>query len=458
MKRSILIVDDQKLTREFLIDALSGEYDLYEAEDLAEAKRKLNEEQYDLILTDVRMNDREEGIELLQYIKKREINSVVVVMTGYASIEQATEAMRIGAYDYIEKPFTIDEIKIKLKKALEFSSLKRENRNLRRKLSISKGKEIIGTSPKLKEILKQVDLIADTRATVLITGESGTGKEMIAKRIHNLSSRRDKPFVKINCAAIPEGTLESELFGHEKGSFTSAYRWHPGKFEQAHQGTLLLDEIGEIPPHIQAKLLRVLQEREIDRVGGRKPIPVDVRIISTTNKNLIQEIREGRFREDLYFRLNVVNIEVPPLRERREDIPLLAKHFIEIYCEENGKPVKKLTPQALKKLQNGIWRGNIRELENCIERAVILCEGDEIGEEYFTFDESVMPSSSRIEEIFSSCTLAEAERFMIEERLKKFNSNRTKAAQDLGISVRTLRNKLKLYREMDLDKVSSTTL
>jgi len=458
MKRSILIVDDQKLTREFLIDALSGDYELYEAEDFAEAKRKLDNERYDLILTDVRMNDREEGIELLHYIRKREINSVVVVMTGYASIEQATEAMRLGAYDYIEKPFTIDEIKIKLKKAFEFSSLKRENRHLRRKLSISKGKEIIGTSPKLKEILKRVDLIADTRATVLITGESGTGKEMIAKRIHNLSSRRDKPFVKINCAAIPEGTLESELFGHEKGSFTSAYRWHPGKFEQAHQGTLLLDEIGEIPPHIQAKLLRVLQEREIDRVGGRKPIPVDVRIISTTNKNLIQEIRESRFREDLYFRLNVVNIEVPPLRERREDIPLLAKHFIEIYCEENGKPAKKLTPQALKKLQNGIWRGNIRELENCIERAVILCEEDEIGEEYFTFDESVMPSSSRIEEIFSSCTLAEAERFMIEERLKKFNSNRTKAAQDLGISVRTLRNKLKLYREMDLDRTSSTTL
>jgi len=458
MKRKVLIVDDQKLTREFLIDAMSAEYSIDEAKDLAEARKKLEDNQYDLVLTDVRMNDKDEGIELLHFINKRGIGSIVVVMTGYASIEQATEAIRLGAYDYIEKPFTVDEIKIKLKKALEFSSLKKENRHLRKKLNISRGKEIIGASPKLKEILRTIDMIADTRATVLITGESGTGKEMIAKRIHNLSSRKDKPFVKINCAAIPEGTLESELFGHEKGSFTSAYRWHPGKFEQANQGTLLLDEIGEIPPHIQAKLLRVLQEREIDRVGGRKPIPVDVRIISTTNRNLIKEIREGRFREDLYFRLNVVNIEVPPLRERREDIPLLVDHFVEIYCEENSKPKKKLSAQALKKLQNGVWRGNIRELENCIERAVILCEDDVIGEEYFTFDESVLPHSSRIEEIFSSCTLAEAERFMIEERLKKFNDNRTKAAQDLGISVRTLRNKLKLYREMDLTGASSTSM
>ena len=457
MEKKILIVDDQKLTREFLIDALSKKYEVSEAQDLAETLEAVEKDSFDVILTDVKMNDKDEGLELLKVLHKRGIKSTVIVMTGYASIEQATEAMRLGAYDYIEKPFTVDEIKIKLEKAFEYSSLRDENKQLKRKLNISRGKEIIGFSAKLKEILKTVDMIADTRATVLITGESGTGKEMIAKRIHNLSSRRDKPFVKINCAAIPEGTLESELFGHEKGSFTSAYKWHPGKFEQAHGGTLLLDEIGEVPPHIQAKMLRVLQEREIDRVGGRKSIPVDVRIISTTNKNLVKEIREGKFREDLYFRLNVVNVEVPPLRERREDIPLLAEHFIEIYCAENGKRKKSLSPEALKKLKRGTWRGNIRELENCIERAVILCEDDTISEEYFTFDESVMPQSSRLEEIFTSCTIAEAERFMIEERLKKFNSNRTKAANDLGISVRTLRNKLKMYREMDDAELKSVS-
>ncbi|MBN1164461.1 MAG: sigma-54-dependent Fis family transcriptional regulator [Candidatus Krumholzibacteriota bacterium] len=451
MEKRILVVDDQKVTREFLIDALSPQYVIDEAEDMAAALQQLEQNTYDLILTDVRMNDREEGLELLKSVKNKDREVIIIVMTGYSSVEQATEAMRIGAFDYVEKPFTLDEIKIKLRNAFALSALKLENRNLKRRLNISRGKEIIGCSEKLKKILATVDLIADTKATVLITGENGTGKELVARRVHNFSGRRDKPFVKVNCAAIPEGTLESELFGHEKGSFTSAHRWHPGKFEQADKGTLLLDEIGEIPPHIQAKLLRVLQEREIDRVGGRKPISVDVRIISTTNKNLLSEIREGKFREDLFYRLNVVNIEVPPLRERRDDIILLADHFIQIYCEENDKPLKKLSGGALKKMQAGIWRGNIRELENCIERAVILCREDVISEEYFNFDENTLSATSRVEEILNCCTIAKAERLMIEERLRKYNSNRTKAAQDLGISVRTLRNKLKLYKELDVE-------
>ncbi|MCK4237194.1 MAG: sigma-54-dependent Fis family transcriptional regulator [Candidatus Krumholzibacteria bacterium] len=307
-------------------------------------------------------------------------------------------------------------------------------------------KEIIGSSKKIQKILRMIDMIAGTRATVLITGENGTGKELVARRIHNFSRRRDKPFVTINCAAIPVGTLESELFGHEKGSFTSAYRWHPGKFEQANTGTLLLDEIAEILPHTQAKLLRVLQEREIDRVGGMKPIPFDVRIISTTNRDLLQEIREGRFREDLFYRLNVINIKVPPLRERCEDIPLLAEHFIEIYCNENGKPFKELNKAAVEKLQSGIWRGNIRELENCIERAVILSEADVISYEHLVLDENLHSHPSKVEEIFYNCTLAEAERYMIEGRLKRSGNNKTKAANDLGISARTIRNKLKIYR------------
>ena len=454
MKKKILIIDDQKMTREFLLDALSSEFNVEDAEDLASGLEKMGKIQYDLVLTDVKMNEKDEGLELLKIINDKAIDTTVVVMTGYASVEQATEAMRLGAYDYIEKPFTLDEIRIRLRKAFEYSTLKFENTNLKRKLNLTSGRKIIGYSERLKRILDTVDTIANTRATVLITGENGTGKELVARRIHNLSDRQDKSFVKINCAAIPEGTLESELFGHEKGSFTSAYKWHPGKFEQADQGTLLLDEIGEIPSHIQAKLLRVLQEREIDRVGGRQPIPVNVRIISTTNKNLLQEIREGRFREDLYYRLNVVNIEVPPLRERREDIILLANHFIEIYCRENNKSMKKLSDAALKKLQTGIWRGNIRELENCIERAVILCDKDTITEAFFNFDENTLPNPSRYDDIINCCTIAEAERFMIEERLKRFNSNRTKAANDLGISVRTLRNKLKLYREQDIVQVA----
>ncbi len=451
MKKKVLVVDDMKLTREFLIDALSENYIIDEAEDQKSALEMLEKESYDLMLADVKMNNKDEGIDLLKTVISKGLDTVVIMMTAYASLDQATEAMRIGAYDYIEKPFTLDEIKIKMRNALGYSELMKENRHLKRRLDIDKGREIIGSSPKLKSILDTADMIADTKATVLITGENGTGKELVARRVHNLSSRKDKPFVKINCAAIPEGTLESELFGHEKGSFTSAHKWHPGKFEQADKGTLLLDEIGEIPPHIQAKLLRVLQEREIDRVGGRKPISVDVRIISTTNKNLLNEIREGRFREDLYYRLNVVNIEVPPLRERREDIGILADHFIGVYCAENVKEKKRLSKGSLKKLQSGIWRGNIRELENCIERAVILCSEEEIGEEYFSFDESSMSSSSRVEEILNSCSIAAAERLMIEQRLKKYNSNRTKAADDLGISVRTLRNKLKLYREVDIE-------
>ncbi len=456
MRKRILVVDDQKITREFLLDALSGTYQIDEAENKEEALGKIEKRYFDMVLTDVRMNEKDEGLELLKKIKEKSEDTIVIVMTAYASIEQATEAMHMGAYNYIEKPFTLDEIKIKLSKAFEYSSLRSENRQLKRKLDVSAGKEIIGSSAKLKKILKTVDKIADTRATVLITGENGTGKELVARRIHNLSGRRDKPFVRINCAAIPEGTLESELFGHEKGSFTSAHRWHPGKFEQADGGTLLLDEIAEIPPHIQAKLLRVLQEREIDRVGGKKPIRVDVRIISTTNKNLLQEIREGSFREDLFYRLNVVNVEVPPLRERKEDITLLANYFLDIYCRENGKKERKLTNQAMKKLQNRVWRGNIRELQNCIERAVILSSEREIDEKYFNMDNHVLPHPSRLDDIVNSCTIAEAERFLIEERLKKFDNNRTRAANDLGISVRTLRNKLKRYSEEDVVATMAT--
>lgn len=450
MSKRILVVDDQEMTREFLKDSLSDSYRVDEAVNMKEAMNKLNSSNFDLVLTDVRMDSVDEGMDLLKKIKKSgSKNPIVIVMTGYASVEEATEAMKIGAYDYISKPFTVDEIELKIKNALNYSRLENENRRLRRKLKITEGKEIIGCSQKLREILETVNKIAPTRATILITGENGTGKELVARRIHTRSDRRDKPFVRINCAAIPEGTLESELFGHEKGSFTSAHKWHAGKFEQADSGTLMLDEIGEIPLHIQAKLLRVLQEREFHRVGGKNPIKVDVRIIATTNRDLVKAIKENRFREDLYYRLNVVNVEVPPLRERREDILLLANYFLENYCAENGKKLKKLSKAAEKKLKSGVWRGNIRELENCIERAVILCESDVIGKDYFNFDENVSSISTKLDRILHSCTIADAEKLMIYERLKKYDKNRTRAAKDLGISVRTLRNKLKLYRSQE---------
>ncbi len=450
MEKRILIVEDMDVTREFLLDVLRPKYLVDAVSETVSAAKMLEEKDYDLILLDGRLPDEGDGVELLKNIRQKRVDSMVIIMTAYGTIEEATEAMKLGAYDYLTKPFTVDELVIKLDNAFNFASLRKENNNLRKRLDIQSGKEIIGSSGKLKKILDTIDTIADTKATILITGENGTGKELVARRVHNLSSRREKPFVRINCAAIPEGTLESELFGHEKGSFTSAHKWHPGKFEQADKGTLLLDEIGEIPLHIQAKLLRVLQEREFDRVGGSKPIPVDVRIITTTNKNLMSEIREGRFREDLFYRLNVVNIEVPPLRERKEDIILLADHFIKLYCEENGKSRKALSKGALKKMQSGFWRGNIRELENCIERAVILCNDEAITEDYFIFDENGPLGASKVEEILTECTIAEAERLMIEERLRKYNSNRTRAAEDLGISVRTLRNKLKIYRDMDV--------
>ena len=443
MDKKILVIEDMDMTREFLMDVLIPKYKVTGVEGTKEAELKMAEESFDLILLDGRLPKTGDGIEFLGKLRKKNLDSIIIFMTAYGSVEEATEAMRLGAHDYVTKPFTMDELTLKVKNAFQFASMKSENVTLRKKLNIQSGREIIGSSTSLKNILETADTIADTKATVLITGENGTGKELVARRIHSMSGRKDKPFVRINCAAIPEGTLESELFGHEKGSFTSAHKWHPGKFEQADTGTLLLDEIGEIPMHIQAKLLRVLQERELDRVGGRQPVSVDVRIITTTNKNLLTEIREGRFREDLYYRLNVVNIEVPPLRERKEDIILLADHFIRLYCDENGREIKKLSKGALKKMQMGVWRGNIRELENCIERAVILCSEDTISDDYFIFDEGVSMGAAKVEEILTCCTIAEAERLMIEERLKKYSSNRTKAARDLGISVRTLRNKLK---------------
>lgn len=444
-RKRILIVDDISAVRELLVDALSPSYHVASVASGKEALSRLSQEKYDLLITDIAMPDMN-GEELVAEVKRGEMETEIIVITAYGSVESATRMMRMGAYDYIEKPFTIDKIKHTIEKAFEFAALKKENKVLHYRLKQQERiKSLVGNSPTLQKIREKVRLIAPTRATVLIIGESGTGKELVAREIHCLSERRQKSFIKINCASIPETLLESELFGHEKGAFTGALRSVPGKFELANEGTILLDEIGEMSPTIQAKLLRVLQEGEFDRVGGTSPIKVDVRVIATTNRNLRQEIAKGNFREDLFYRLNVVPLEIPPLRERREDIPLLVHHFIEVYSRENGKEPVKLTQAAMSKLRAAYWRGNVRELENVIERAVILAGGNVLDEDFFHFDDEREEQLSLMEHTFRYGSIREMEKLMILNRLSEHNDNRTKAAKTLEISVRTLRNKLHEY-------------
>ncbi|MBI4831862.1 MAG: sigma-54-dependent Fis family transcriptional regulator [Candidatus Lindowbacteria bacterium] len=389
-----------------------------------------------------------DGLALLEQTKKMQSDTAVIIMTAYASVETAVKALKAGAADYIMKPFTPDEIEHVVKKALYERKLENENRYLR--AEIEQGfnfQEMVGSSAAMLAIYDQIKKISQSKASVLLRGESGTGKELIARAIHYSSPRRDKPFIKINCAALAPTLLESELFGHEKGSFTHAINKKIGRFELADEGTLLLDEISEMDPGLQSKLLRVLQEKEFERVGGTKPIKVDTRIISTTNRNLEKAIEEGRFREDLYFRLNVIPIKIPPLRERKEDIPALAQHFLKKCGVENNKNLKKIHNDAMMMLMGHSWPGNVRELENCIERAVVLCTGDTIASDSFSFSvKAPRPPSGDGIYLPENATVGEAERILILHTLKKCDNNKTKTAEILDISVRTLRNKLKEYQ------------
>jgi DNA-binding NtrC family response regulator len=455
-RAQILVIDDEPLMRDFLEEALSrAGYGVMTAVDGTAASEEIRTNSFDLIVSDLKMPGID-GLELLEHVKKTQPECSVVIMTAYASVETAVQALKAGASDYIMKPFTPDEIEHVVKKALYERKLEYENQYLRSEIEQSFNfQELVGSSQAMLAIYDQIKKISQSKASVLIRGESGTGKELIARAIHYASPRRDNPFIKINCAALAATLLESELFGHEKGSFTHAINKKIGRFELADEGTLLLDEIGEMDPGLQSKLLRVLQEKEFERVGGTKPIKVDTRIISTTNRDLERAIEEGRFREDLYFRLNVIPIKITPLRERKEDIPALVQHFLKKYVMENNGKAKKLDPEALTLLMRHNWPGNVRELENCIERAVVLCSGESIGNEYFAFPlQKTRASSADGICLPESATIGEAERILILHTLRKFGNNKTRAAEILDISVRTLRNKLKEYRENGLLEVA----
>ena len=445
MKKKLLVVDDIPEVKDFILDALRTEYDVSGVTRGTEAIDRITREPVDMVITDVAMPDMS-GEELTKNVKDLYPDMPVLAVTAYGSVENAIKLMKLGVFDYLEKPFTIDKLRHVVGKAFEYSTLKRENKALQVRLNEHENvKSLVGNSIQLQHVREKIKLVAKTNATILITGESGTGKEVVAHEIHKLSSRSNKPYVTINCASIPANLLESELFGHEKGAFTGAIKAKPGKFELAHQGTILLDEIGEMEHTIQAKLLRVIQEGEFDRVGGSRPVKVDSRIIATTNRTLKDEIKKGRFREDLFYRLNVVPLEIPPLRERREDIPLLINHFIEVFSAKNSKDPVVLTETAVKKLCNAYWKGNVRQLQNVVERAVILRSGMKLDEDYFQFENEREEQLSKVEHAFRFGSIRDMEKLMILNRLKDEHDNRSRSAATLDISVRTLRNKLNEY-------------
>lgn len=452
-KNLILVVDDDSAHRTMLRTLLHGwGYEISEADDGATAVEKVRQQGFDLVLMDIRMI-KVSGLEALNEIKAFNPAIPVIIMTAYSSVETALQALKSGAYDYLTKPLDFDELRLTMERAMDHTRLREENRLLRESLgSHFDRRNIIGRSPAMVKLLETVEQVAPTEATVLIRGESGTGKEVIAGAIHFNSERKDGPFIKMNCAAITETLLESELFGHERGAFTGAYKRKEGRFIQAHRGSIFLDEISEMSLAMQVKLLRVLQEREITRVGGEEVIRVDVRIIAATNKDLLREITVGRFREDLYYRLDVVTLTVPPLRERREDIPLLAQSFLKFFTEKNRKPLKGFSPQAMDGLIRHDWPGNVRELMNAIERGVVLSRSDYLSEEdlplIFPSDATVPKEVEGYPGQPAALPLEEVEKAAILGALESAGGNKSEAARRLGITRRTLHKKLKSYGAM----------
>ena len=447
----ILVVDDDPghLTALKTIIKSWG-YTVTLADDGTHAVENVKERPFDLLLMDVRMAQMS-GIEALKEIKEYNPSIPILIMTAYSSVDSAVEALKAGAYDYLTKPLDFEVLKLTLERALEHTGLKEENKYLKDKLSADYDlKNIIGRSRPMKELIDMLVMIAPSEATVLITGESGTGKELIAKSIHHNSNRRDHPLVIVNCAALTETLLESELFGHEKGAFTGADKRREGRFMNANKGTIFLDEVGETSPTMQAKLLRVIQEREIQRVGGEETLSVDVRILAATNRNLQVDIKEGKFREDLYYRLNVVTLNVPPIRDRQDDIPLLAQYFVEKYAEKNRKRVKAFSPLAMDMLLKYEWPGNVRELENTIERAVILLPGDCITEKELPSNIIEPYSESRDwveppKPVVANRPLEEVEKEAILATLEATGGNKSETARRLKINRKTLHKKLKDY-------------
>ncbi len=443
---SILIVEDESKMRDLLKKILSGEgFRVQITGNGNDALALIREIPFDIVITDVKMPGLD-GIELLKAVKKIASQTYVIVMTAFGTIDAAVEAMKHGAYHYLSKPFKMDEIRFLMKKILEEKALREEVLHLRREVTRRyQYHNIIGKSKAMREIFDLIDKVAQGRSTVLIHGKSGTGKELVAKAIHFNSPRKNRAFVPVNCSAIPETLLESELFGHIKGAFTGALLNKPGIFDEADGGTLFLDEIGEISPAIQVKLLRVLQEREIKPVGGTESRKVDIRLIAATNRDLLEQVRQGKIREDLYYRLNVISIHLPPLKERAEDIPLLVRHFLPRFARENNRPDMTLSREVLEAFMSYPWPGNVRELENMIERAVILCKGNEITLEDLPpqFHRGTLedPHSKNLVRL----SLKEVERAHIKRVLESVGGHKVKAAEILQIDRRTLYRKIQSY-------------
>jgi two-component system response regulator PilR (NtrC family) len=451
----VLIVDDERSMRELLEILLSKEgHEVASASDAQDAIRRAAGGEVDLVICDLRLG-QDSGIEVLRAVKESAPHTEVVMVTAFATTENAIQAMKLGAYDYVLKPFKVEELKLVVAKALEHRALVQENRVLRHRVGRQRAHaaEIIGRSAAIQEVRALVEKVAPARTTVLVAGESGTGKEVVARAIHDRGPSRDQPFVAINCGAIPEGLIESELFGHEKGSFTGAFETKPGLFEVAGSGTLFLDEVGELPHGLQVKLLRALQERRIRRVGGSRDVTFAARIVAATNRDLAAEVSAGRFREDLYYRLNVIQLQVPPLRERPEDVPLFLAHYLERFSGELGRPLPRLAPDAERLLLAYRYPGNVRELANVVERAVTLADGD-------VLDGRALPPALRdpaqAAQAAASVTLPETgldlqghldaiERQLLEEALRKTGGVKTEAARVLSLTFRSLRYRLAKY-------------
>ncbi len=447
MKPGILIVEDDDTLRKQLLWALKDEYRVLEAKNVDVACKVLDECGIEAVLLDLQLPPRstgpEEGLKLLSHLRSFYPDVGVIIMTGSKNKKAPQEAVRLGVQDFFPKPFDLEELKVVLRRVLHMKNLEKKVRELERQLEEKyKFDHIVGKCKKMHQLFELISKIAPTSSTVLIRGESGTGKELIARAIHYNSPRKKAPFVPVNCAALPESLLEAELFGHEKGAFTDATYKKEGMFEVANRGTIFLDEISDMTLRMQAKILRVIQERSFTRVGGTKPIQVDVRILAATNRDLEKMIKEGSFREDLYYRLNVVGIFVPPLRDRKEDIPLLAWHFLKKYNQIHGKKVKNISPRVMERLLSYSWPGNVRELENVMERAVILS-----GREILTLEDlSPHFQKARISEESSPPSIEEAEKKLILDALRATGGNQTKASRLLGIHRNTLRRKIKKYR------------
>ena len=449
---TILIVDDDRPQRDGLQRALGDRYDVLVADEAQKAGAMLEAQPVDVLLTDLRMPG-DDGLKLLRRAGSLSNPPVSIMMTAYGSIENAVEAMKAGAYHYVTKPVNLDELELVIGRALKSRKIEAENVNLHEQLDRKFGLEnLIGQSPAMLQLFDIIRQVAPTRATVLITGETGTGKELVAHAVHNLSPRKNGAFVAVHAAALPTALLESELFGHEKGAFTGAVERRVGRFELADGGTIFLDEVGELEPAMQVKLLRVLEERRFERVGGNKTLEVDVRLVAATNRDLKKMVAEGKFRDDLFYRLSVVTVNLPPLRERRDDVPLLVTAFNRQYSEENKTPAREITQEAVNLLMAYDWPGNVRELRNAVEQMVVLARGDRLTVRDIPVAIRSGADLTKISVVRPGVTMTveEAERQLIVQALKETSGNRTKAADKIGMSRRTLHRKLKQYRLEEL--------